>query len=160
MLNQVVIEGFIAGEQWKYNGDTLFRMACRRDPSRLQQSDSDGDGSDYLTVRVPARLFAGMPIAFDRSKVYRVHGYIKSRQYEEPLGTFLKRAKGPVSEVVEKLVERLLQEVTHNRVTTEVVAEQLVQTDWTAPAPLKSKRAHGNGKQQPAVEARAEGAPV
>lgn len=131
MLNEVVIEGYIVGDTWSTNHDTLFRLACERDAQRGPKGADPRDGLDYLTVRLPAARFAGVPLALDRTKLVRVHGYLQSREYQESLGAFLKRAHGLTSQV--QAGDEARRQVTHNRVTTEVIAERVLHLDRPAP---------------------------
>lgn len=153
MLNEVVIEGTIAGDTWTYSGDTLFRLACDRDLQRGPKGTDPRDGSDYITVRLPATRFAGVPLALDRSKLIRVHGFLQSREYQENLATFLKRANGLTSQV--QAADDVRRQVTHNRVTTEVIAERLQQIDRPAPTVRRApaaRRLSPNGGPAAAME--------
>jgi len=144
MLNEVVIEGYIVGDTWSMHHDTLFRLACERDTPRGPKGTDPRDGLDYLTVRLPAARFAGVPLALDRSKLIRVHGFLQSREYQETLGAFLKRAHGLTSQV--QAGDETRRQVTHNRVTTEVIAERVLHLD----RPAAAQRA-GRATQRPAA---------
>lgn len=124
MLNEVVIEGYVTGKTWKYSGDTLFRLACYRDPQRPAKRQTENrDEPDYLTVRLPAALLAGLPVRLERGIRYRVHGFLQSREYAETLGTFIAGASGLTRAL--SVSDDLRSEITRNRVTTEIVAERL-----------------------------------
>lgn len=126
MINEIIIEGQIVGEPWTYDNQTLFRLECVRDPHRAGKgTGTRGDGSDYVTVRLPAERFGGMPFTPDRSKMIRIHGFLQSREYTESLDVFLERAKGEVAMV--SVTEDIARRIVHNRVTTEVIAERVVQ---------------------------------
>ena len=138
MINEAIVEGYIARLSgrpgtWKWKRDTLFRLEVRRDPNRSVKAQTDSrDEPDLITVRLPADRFAGLPFAPDSSKKIRVHGFLQSREYQETLAAFLSRANGLTSQV--SVSDEVLQQVTHNRVTTELVAERLLQLDDEAPA--------------------------
>ncbi len=99
MINEAIVEGYIArlpGQSgtWQWKHDTLFRLEVRRDPNRPAKPQTDSrDEPDYITVRLPADRFAGLPFAPNSAKKIRVHGFLQSREYQETLAAFLGRAR-------------------------------------------------------------------
>ena len=147
MINEAIVEGYIARlpgrpGTWQWKRDTLFRLEVRRDPNRPAKPQTDSrDEPDYITVRLPADRFAGMPFAPNSARKIRVHGFLQSREYQETLGTFLSRANGLTSQI--SVSDELARQVTHNRVTTELVAERILQLDEedsAGPAPASTSR--------------------
>ena len=147
MINEAIVEGYIArlpGQSgtWQWKRDTLFRLEVRRDPNRPAKPQTDSrDEPDYITVRLPADRFAGLPFAPNSAKKIRVHGFLQSREYQETLATFLGRANGLTSQL--SVSDELARQVTHNRVTTELVAERILQldeADSAGPAPASTSR--------------------
>ena len=122
MLNEVVVEGLFTGKSWNYSGDLLFRLASYRDRQRPTKIQTEGrEQPDYITVRI---LASGVPLALQKGATYRVHGYLQSREYAETLGDYIKGANGLTSML--SASDDARREITHNRVTTEVVAEKLI----------------------------------
>lgn len=156
MLNEIIIEGYIVGEPWKYDKQTLFRLACVRDPMRAAKGTDLRDDSDYLTVRLPAERFGGMPFTPDRTKLIRVHGFLQSREYRETLHSFLQRAQGLTAQV--SITEETARLVAHNRVTTEVVAERVLHID--RPAANAKAPPSASGRKARSVAPAGEGLPA
>ena len=125
MVNEVVIEGYIASEAWQIDEDTLFRLVSVRDPNRPAKQTADSrETSDYVTVRLPASKFAGIPLTLAVSRRIRVHGFLQSREYQESLHAFLRHANGLTNQV--SVSTDVARQVTHNRGTTEVVVERIL----------------------------------
>ena len=160
MINEAIVEGYIARlpgspGTWKWKRDTLFRLEVRRDPNRPAKPQTDSrDEPDYITVRLPADRFAGVPFAPDSSKKIRVHGFLQSREYQETLQAFVSRANGLTSLI--SVSDEVARQVTHNRVTTELVAERILQLDEEEPAshtPASSSRPRGRRVEKPSPPA-------
>jgi hypothetical protein len=162
MINEAIVEGYIArlpGKPgtWQWKRDTLFRLEVRRDPNRPVKPQTDSrDEPDYIIVRLPADRFAGLPFAPNSAKKIRVHGFLQSREYQETLAAFLGRAKGLTSQI--SISEELARQVTHNRVTTELVAERILQldeADSAGQAPASTSRPPRSQRNRPAGTLRA-----
>ena len=148
MLNEVVIEGWFTGKAWHYAGDLFFRLSNYRDRQRPAKPQVEGrEQPDYITIRIPA---SGVPLALQKGALYRIHGYLQSREYKETLGDYIKSAHGLTNMV--SVSDELRREITHNRAITEVVAERLIQVDKPS-----SGASTGNGRRAEAAEP-AEGA--
>jgi hypothetical protein len=133
MLNQVHVEGYVTKRQWTYSGDTYFRLAAYRDPDRpRKEADRRAideaaerqlrDKPDYVTVRVPAMLLAGLPVQFQAGQRVQVHGWLESREYNYTLAEFLDDAQGPKLEVDEVQAGQVIA----HRGTTWITAERIV----------------------------------
>jgi hypothetical protein len=129
MLNETHIEGYVTKKQWMYGGDRFLRVAVYRDPDRpRKEADRDStqerDQPDYVTVKLPAALIAGMPIEFKPSQRVQVHGWLESRQYEQSLAEFLDSARQDQGQAVDVAPE-LSQKVVTHRSSTWVVADRI-----------------------------------
>jgi len=125
MLNLVAVQGYVAGGIFHKNGDTHFRLGIYRDPQRPQKRKLATNGSyrdepDYVSCRFPLSTFT-TPMALEKGMEVRITGYMESRYYEEKLGEFVKRAKGPVRML--SIATDLLNLISIERVSTEVVVE-------------------------------------
>lgn len=131
MLNLVVFEGVIA-QRWTHDGTIYFRLACQREPGLPRKANSNED-SDYLTVLVPP---GPIPTdGFNVNRRVRVTGYLQSRGYDEPIAKALKKAKGLVAPIMEKLTPELMAPVVFTRMTNELVAQQIVFVDGLTQRP-------------------------
>jgi hypothetical protein len=125
VLNEVIIEGWFTGKAWHYAGDLFFRLSNYRDRQRPAKPQTEGrEQPDYITIRIPA---SGVPLALQKGALYRVHGFLQSREYKESLGDYVKSAHGLTNML--SISDELRREITHNRAITEVVAERLMQID-------------------------------
>ena len=104
-MNAISITGVIV-KKWRYGPDRFVRLAVPRSPAlpaKMEDEDRDGKlirrNNDYVSVRLPSRLFGGLPVDFEPRQELEVTGYIQSRDYYEDLATFLKRAEGPKLEL-------------------------------------------------------------
>ena len=129
MLNETHIEGYVTKKQWMYGGDKFMRVAVYRDPDRpRKEGDRDSakerDQPDYVTVKLPAALIAGMPIEFKPSQRVQVHGWLASRQYEQSLAEFLDSARQDQGQEVDVDPE-LSEKIITYRSSTWVVADRI-----------------------------------
>ena len=94
VLNEVVIEGWFTGKAWHYAGDLFFRLSNYRDRQRPAKPQVEGrEQPDYITIRI---LASGVPLALQKGALYRIHGYLQSREYKETLGDYVRRGNGLV----------------------------------------------------------------
>ncbi len=122
MINEVVIEGYIAGSPWTYSGEQFFRIGCYRDRQRPSKRNENRNEPDYVTCRLESS--SGLQVVLQVGTLVRVHGYLQSRYYSESLSDWLKDAKGPTNTL--SIGNEARATCTHNRVVTEIVAERLV----------------------------------
>ena len=99
-MNSIQVTGHVTST-WRYGEDRFVRLAVGRGPalpSKMEDEDKDGKlvrrDSDYISVRLPARLFGGVPVDFKKGQHLEVVGFLQSRDYFETLTTYLKRAQG------------------------------------------------------------------
>ena len=142
MLNEVVIEGWFTGKAWHYAGDLFFRLSNYRDRQRPAKPQVEGrEQPDYITIRIPA---SGVPLALQKGALYRIHGFLQSREYKETLGDYIKSAHGLTNML--SVSDELRREITHNRAITEVVAERLIQVDKPSGQASGERANAGNGR--------------
>ncbi len=148
MLNEVVTEGWFTGKAWHYAGDLFFRLSNYRDRQRPAKPQVEGrEQPDYVTIRIPA---SGVPLALQKGALYRVHGFLQSREYKETLGDYIKSAHGLTNML--SVSDELRREITHNRAITEVVAERLIQVDKPSSQAGGASTGTGNGRRAEAPE--------
>ena len=131
-MNSVSIIGYVT-RKWNYGTDHFIRLAVPRGralPPKAEDEDQDGNiirrNNDYVTIRLPASLFGGIPVAFSKGQQVEVVGYLQSRDYHMSLAHFLERANGPKPELTAGFDPRSL---TERRNATEVVALTINPTD-------------------------------
>ncbi len=131
MLNEVHIEGYVTKKQWTYSNDQFFRLAAYRDPDRprKENEEENRDRPDYVTVKLPASLMAGLPVRFESGQRVQVHGWLESRQYTQSLTEFLESAHntGDGKLALEIETQQADGIVTH-RSSTWIVADRIVLT--------------------------------
>ncbi len=139
MLNQVHVEGYVTKKIWQYSGDTFFRLAVYRDPDRprkkTDRNSNERDKPDYITIKVPASLLAGLPVQFISGQRVQVHGWLESREYESTLSEFLQDARGPKLEIDSAQAQK----VVAHRSTTWITAERIVSIPNSARNRSKTK---------------------
>ena len=92
MINEVVLEGIVVREPWKYMDDLFFRMVIYRDRDLpAKKLDLERDAGDYINIRVNGG--ANGLIHIRRGMRLRVHGFLQSRDYRESLEEFINKAR-------------------------------------------------------------------
>lgn len=125
MINDIVFEGIVVREPWKYTDDLFFRLAGYRDTDLPGKPlDSDRDQADYVNVRVMGGANGLMQIR--RGMRLRIHGYLQSRDIRESLADFVDKAHKSGSQVEVNLAEGRPEQVTIDRSLTEIVARRIV----------------------------------
>lgn len=92
MINEVILEGIVVRDPWKYADDLFFRLVVYRDrdlPAR--KLDAARDAGDYVNIRLAGG--AGGLIHIQRGMRLRVHGFLQSRDYRESLEDFSGKAR-------------------------------------------------------------------
>lgn len=123
LLNEVSVEGTVIGNSWRWSADTLFRIGVDRDLHRSRKGPGPHDASDYFTVRATAQVLGVIPVQFRQGMRLRVHGFLQSREHAETLKAYLIRAHGPTGALA--IDPEMADQVTVNRVVTEVMAERI-----------------------------------
>ena len=92
MLNEIILEGIVVREPWKYTDDLLFRLGVYRDSDLpAKPYDQERDAADYINVRVDGG--ANGLINIRRGMKLRVHGFFQSRDFRESLEEFINKAR-------------------------------------------------------------------
>ena len=129
MINEVILEGIVVRDPWKFTSDLYFRLGVYRDsdlPSK--KLDLERDAGDYINIRVSGG--ANGLIHVRRGMRLRVHGFFQSRDYRENLEEFVGKAhKGAGLEdlsVEVKGTDLTLNQIQIDRNTVEIVARRLI----------------------------------
>ena len=132
MINDVVIEGIVVREPWKFMEDLFFRLAVFRDTDLpAKPLDSERDAADYINVRICGGA-SGL-ITMRRGMRLRIHGFFQSRDYKETLVEILEKAKKRSGvEITVDAKDQKLDQVSIDRNSIEVVARRLIVLDKNA----------------------------
>ena len=118
-MNEVHLEGQIK-RVWTYSDNLYLRISVKRSPGRPKRSPQEGGAYDYVTVVFPD---GKNQLSFEPGQDLTVHGWIQSRDFDETLRDFLKRAEN--ADGLE-LSAKQLREIVVHRSIIEVVAERWV----------------------------------
>ena len=129
MINEVILEGIVVREPWKYTDDLFFRMGVYRDSDMpAKKLDAERDSGDYVNVRVCGG--ANGLIQIHRGMRLRVHGFIQSRDFKESLEEFLEKAhKQSNNEFQVEATGLKTNQVQIDRNAVEIVARRLIVMD-------------------------------
>lgn len=141
MINDVVIEGIVVREPWKFMEDLFFRLAVFRDTDLpAKPLDSERDAADYVNVRICGGA-SGL-ITMRRGMRLRIHGFFQSRDYKETLAEILEKAKKRNGvEITVDAKDQKLDQVSIDRNSIEVVARRLIVLDKNAERKEKTEPA-------------------
>ena len=141
MINDVVIEGIVVRDPWKFMEDLFFRLVVYRDsdlPSK--KLDQEHDAGDYINVRVNGG--ANGLIHIRRGMRLRVHGFFQSRDYRESLEEFISKARKSknLSELAVEIkgCEFKPGQIQIDRNVVEVVARRIIVLERPNTAPVGS----------------------
>lgn len=142
MINDVVLEGIVVREPWKFMDDLFFRLVIYRDSDLpAKKLDSERDAGDYINVRVNGG--ANGLIHIRRGMRLRVHGFLQSRDYQESLEDFISKARKSRScadLVVEiKACDLKQNQVLIDRNVVEAVARRIIVLDAASPNEKKAR---------------------
>ena len=118
-MNEVHLSGQIK-RVWTYDDNLYVRLSIRRDPGRPKRSPQEGGPYDYVTV---AFIDGKRQFHFEEGQFLAVHGWIQSRDFDESLADFLKRAEGADGL---DIPQNQLRQISVHRSVIEVIAER-----WT-----------------------------
>ncbi len=126
MINEVILEGIVVREPWKYTDDLFFRLGVYRDSDMPSKKlDAERDSGDYVNVRVSGG--ANGLIQVHRGMRLRVHGFFQSRDFKESLEEFLEKAhKQSSSEFQVEVTGLKPNQVQIDRNSVEIVARRLI----------------------------------
>lgn len=129
MINEVILEGIVVREPWKYTDDLFFRLGVYRDSDMpAKKLDAERDSGDYVNVRVCGG--ANGLIQVYRGMRLRVHGFIQSRDFKESLEEFLEKAhKQSNNEFQVEATGLKTNQVQIDRNAVEIVARRLIVMD-------------------------------
>jgi len=132
LINDVVIEGIVVREPWKFMEDLFFRMAVFRDTDLpAKPLDAERDAADYVNVRICGGA-SGL-ITMRRGMRLRVHGFFQSRDYKESLAEIVEQAqKRSGVEITVDTKNLKPEQVLIDRNSVEVVARRLIVLDKNA----------------------------
>jgi len=121
-MNEVHLFGQIK-RVWTYDDNLYVRISIRRSPGRPKRSSQEGGPYDYVTVLFPDGKHR---LSFEPGQHLTVHGWLQSRDFDEPLRDFLKRADTKnIKDAVDIPIEQQRNTVLHRSII-EVVVER-----WT-----------------------------
>lgn len=129
LINEVILEGIVVREPWKYTDDLFFRLGVYRDSDMpAKKLDAERDSGDYVNVRVSGG--ANGLIQIHRGMRLRVHGFLQSRDFRESLEEFLDKAHRQVASEFQVEVTGLkTNQVLIDRNAIEIVARRLIVMD-------------------------------
>lgn len=129
MINEVILEGIVVREPWKYTDDLFFRLGVYRNSDMpAKKLDAERDSGDYVNVRVSGG--ANGLIQIHRGMRLRVHGFIQSRDFKESLEEFLEKAhKQSNNEFQVEATGLKPNQVQIDRNAIEIVARRLIVMD-------------------------------
>lgn len=129
MINEIILEGIVVREPWKYTDDLFFRLGVYRDSDMpAKKLDAERDSGDYVNVRVSGG--ANGLIQIHRGMRLRVHGFIQSRDFKESLEEFLEKAhKQSNNEFQVEATGLKPNQVQIDRNAVEIVARRLIVMD-------------------------------
>lgn len=142
MINEVVLEGIVVREPWKFMDDLFFRLVIYRDSDLpAKKLDLERDAGDYINVRVNGG--ANGLIHIRRGMRLRVHGFIQSRDYRESLEEFISKArksKRSADLAVDiKACDLMQNQVLIDRNVVEAVARRIIVLDAASPNEKKTR---------------------
>ena len=92
MLNEILLEGIVVRDPWRYTNNLFFRLGVYRDTDMpAKPLDQEREAADYINVRVDGG--ANGLIHIRRGMKLRVHGFFQSRDFRESLEEFIEKAK-------------------------------------------------------------------
>lgn len=143
MINEVILEGIVVREPWKFTDDLFFRLASYRDSDQpAKPLDTERDEADYINVRVNGGANGLMVIR--RGMRLRVHGFLQSRDFKESLDEFMEKARRAGNYVQVKITDTKLERVSIERTVVEVVAQRIIVLDNVKLKDGKDNRANEN----------------
>jgi len=142
MINDVVLEGIVVRDPWKFMDDLFFRLVIYRDSDLpAKKLDLERDAGDYINVRVNGG--ANGLIHIRRGMRLRVHGFLQSRDFRESLEEFINKARKSKNctdlAVDIKACDLKQNQVFIDRNVVEAVARRIIVLDAAAPNEKKAR---------------------
>jgi len=92
LINDVVLEGIVVRDPWKFMDDLFFRLVIYCDSDLpAKKLDLEHDAGDTITVRLNGG--ANGLIQIRNGMRLRVHGFFQSRDFRESLEEFISKAR-------------------------------------------------------------------
>ncbi|MBI9045398.1 MAG: hypothetical protein JEZ06_12985 [Anaerolineaceae bacterium] len=92
MINEVILEGIVVRDPWKYMDDLFFRLVIYRDSDQpAKKLDQQRDAGDYVNIRLKGG--ANGLIQVRKGMRLRIHGFLQSRDFRESLEEFVQKAR-------------------------------------------------------------------
>ena len=92
MINDIVLEGIVVRDPWKFMDDLFFRLVIYRGSDLpAKKLDLEHYAGDYINVRLNGG--ANGLIQIRRGMRLRVHGFLQSRDFRESLEEFISKAR-------------------------------------------------------------------
>jgi hypothetical protein len=144
LINEVVVEGIVVRDPWKFMEDLFFRVVVYRDSDQPSKKlDLERDAGDYINIRVSGG--ANGLIHIHRGMRLRVHGFLQSRDYRESLEEFVSKARRSKSfgELAIEIKGDDLKpsQVQIDRNVVEIVAKRIIVLDAAIQSEKKPKSA-------------------
>lgn len=139
MINEVILEGIVVREPWRFMDDLLFRIAVYRDSDQPAKTmDNERDAPDYINIRVDGGATGLLNIR--RGMRLRIHGFLQSADFRESLEEFLEKAnKYSGSTVTVEVKDTKPNQVLTIRNTVEVVSKRIIVLDSNAERRAKTE---------------------
>ena len=142
MINDVVLEGIVVRDPWKFMDDLFFRLVIYRDSDLpAKKLDLERDAGDYINVRVNGG--ANGLIHIRRGMRLRVHGFLQSRDFRESLEEFINKARKSKNctdlAVDIKACDLKQNQVLIDRNVVEAVARRIIVLDAATPNEKKTR---------------------
>jgi hypothetical protein len=142
LINDVVLEGIVVRDPWKFMDDLFFRLVIYRDSDLpAKKLDLEHDAGDYINIRLNGG--ANGLIQIRRGMRLRVHGFIQSRDYRESLEEFINKARKSrnSSELEIKIQGSELKQnqILIDRNVVEAVARRIIVLDSTSQNKKKAR---------------------
>ena len=150
MINEVILEGIVVRDPWKFMDDLFFRLVTYRDRDMpAKKLDLAHDAGDYTNWRIIGG--ANGLIQVRRGMRLRVHGYLQSRDFTESLEEFINKARKTrnladltvevkAAELVREGGPARLNQVTIERNVVEAVARRIIVLESSEKNEKKAKQ--------------------
>jgi hypothetical protein len=142
MINEVILEGIVVRDPWKFMDDLFFRLVIYRDSDLpAKKLDLERDAGDYINIRVNGGA-KGL-IHIRHGMRLRAHGFLQSRDFSESLEAFINKAqksKNCTDLTVDiKACDLKQNQVFIDRSVVEAVARRIIVLDAATPNEKKAR---------------------
>lgn len=149
MINEVILEGIVVRDPWKFMDDLFFRLVTYRDRDLpAKKLDAEHDAGDYTNWRIIGG--ANGLIQIRRGMRLRVHGFLQSRDFRESLDEFVSKARKSkdladlsvevkASELAREGGPARLDQVVIDRNVVEAVVRRIIVLEASTPSETKTR---------------------